>query len=190
MVKCMQKTQIILKGESDVIQDQLAKALSKQLNFEFYSAYLYLSMSSYCNRKGFVGFSNWLHVQSQEEMAHAMHMYQYILDRGAVPVLEEINKPLSDFDTMQLIFKEVLSHEQKVTDAINTLSTMAMQLNDHSAYQFLQWYVNEQVEEISSVDLIYQKLQHIGDNMALMFMMDSEMAARVFVDPFGPAARP
>lgn len=168
-----------------MIQEELTNGLSKQLNFEFYSSYLYLSMSSRCSRNGFVGFANWLHVQAQEEMAHAMHLYQYILDRGAQPSLPAIPAPDNNFENILAIFKDVLQHEEKVTDAINALSTTALNLNDHSAYQFLQWYVNEQVEEVANADLIYQKLQHIGDNTALLFMMDNELATRVFVDPFG-----
>ena len=168
-----------------MIKESLSNALSKQVNFEFESAYLYLSMSSYCNRKGFMGFANWLSIQAQEEMAHAMHLYQYVLDRGATPLLTDIKASTSDYKDMVFVFSQVLAHEEKVSDEINKISTLAMQENDHSAYQFMQWYVNEQVEEVANAELILQKLQHIGDNSGLQFVLDNELASRVFVDPFG-----
>ncbi len=168
-----------------MIKESLSIALSKQVNFEFQSAYLYLSMSSYCNRKGFIGFANWLNIQAQEEMAHAMHMYQYVLDRGAAPIFEDIKASPAEYKDMVVVFTNVLEHEQKVADEINKISTLALQENDHSAYQFMQWFVNEQVEEVASAELVLQKLQHIGDNSGLLFVLDNEMATRVFVDPFG-----
>lgn len=170
------------------MQDHLSTAMSEQLNLEFYSSYLYLSMSSHCNRQGFAGFGNWLYVQAQEELAHANHLYQYMLERGATPVLAAIAAPPRDFESMGQLFEEVLTHESTVTQSINNLATMSLQDNDHAAYQFLQWYVNEQVEEMSNAELICQKLRHIGTNTALLFMMDGEMAGRIYQDPFAPGA--
>lgn len=170
-----------------MIKESLAQALSEQVNAEAYSAYIYLAMSAWCDRKGFKGISNWLYVQYQEEMAHSLHMYQYILERGASPAFSDIKAPESGYESMQAVFEKVLSHEQWVTERINNIATLAMKENDHAAYTFMQWYVNEQVEEEANADLILQKLINIGGNPALLFTLDNELAARVFIDPFAGA---
>jgi ferritin len=172
-----------------MINETLAAALSEQLNKEYYSAYLYLSMSTAANEIGLKGAANWLFVQTQEEMAHATHMYKYILERGAVPAFAAIEKPKTSFAGIHDIFKEVYAHEQKVTQSINALATLAMQGLDHACYQFMMWFVNEQVEEEASVTEILNKLQLIGDNKGLLMSLDTELAARVFVNPFPAAAQ-
>jgi len=171
-----------------MLKNTLSNALTKQVNAELYSSYLYLAMSAYCDREGFKGFANWLHVQAQEEMAHAMHLYEYILDRGVCPQFLDIKAPKSDFGNMQLLFEQVLSHEQLITSLINEIATLALGESDHAAYGFIQWYINEQVEEEASAELILQKVKHIGENTAMLLTLDTEMGARVFVNPFPAAA--
>jgi len=167
-----------------MISQNLATALSDQVNAEYYSAYLYLSMSACADEAGLKGVAHWLFVQAQEEMAHGTNMYQYILERGAKPAFAEIKTPPSDFSDVKQIFEEVLAHEQIVTQRINAIATMAMQEHDHACYQFIMWYVNEQVEEESSASDIVSKVQMIGDNKGLLLALDQELAARTFVNPF------
>ena len=167
-----------------MISEKLAKALNEQVNAEYYSAYLYHSMSSCMERVALKGAANWLFVQAKEEMAHGINMYQYILDRGAVPVLSAIQQPPSSFADINEIFEAVLEHEQKVTGLINALASLAMQENDHAFYQFIMWYVNEQVEEEANVSDILGRLEMIGDDKGLLLSLDNEFAARVFVNPF------
>lgn len=171
-----------------MLKENISKALSAQFNFELYSAYLYLSMSSYCNRKGLVGFANWFHVQAQEEMAHGMNIYRFILERGAIPDLKDVKASKSEFTNMEAVFQETLDHEQLVGAQIDKISSLALDEHDHSTYQFMQWYVNEQVEEISTADLYLQKLKHVGDNGGLLFLLDNELGTRTFVDPFAAQA--
>ena len=167
-----------------MISQNLTKALSDQVNAEYYSAYLYLSMSACAEQLGFKGAAHWLFTQAQEEMAHGTNMYRYILERGAKPSFAEINVPPSDFSGLKQIFEKVLEHEQHVTQSINAIATMAMQEHDHACYQFIMWYVNEQVEEESSASDVLSKLQMIGDNTGLLLALDKELATRVFVNPF------
>ena len=167
-----------------MLSQSLAKALNEQVNAEYYSAYLYLSMSAYADQAGLKGAAHWLFAQAQEEMAHGTNMYQYILERGAKPMFAEISKPPSDFCDLNQIFEMVLEHEQTVTKRINDIATMAMQEHDHACYQFVMWYVTEQVEEEASASDVLSKVQMIGDNKGLLLAFDSELATRTFVNPF------
>ena len=167
-----------------MMNQHLTTALNNQVNAEYYSAYLYLSMSACAEHLGFKGAAHWLFAQAQEEMAHGTNMYRYILERGSKPSFAEINVPPSDFSDLRQIFEMVLEHEQYVTKRISDIATMAMQTNDHACYQFIMWYVNEQVEEESSASDILNQAQMIGDNTGLLLSLDKELGARVFVNPF------
>jgi len=167
-----------------MLSKKLTTALSDQVNAEYYSAYIYLSMSSIADGMGLSGIANWLFAQAQEEMAHGTNIYQYILERGAAPTFEAIEKPPTTFESIRDIFDMVLSHEQKVTKRINKIATLAMEEHDHACYQFMMWYVNEQVEEEASAQAIIDKLDLIGDNKGLLLGLDKELSTRIFVNPF------
>jgi len=167
-----------------MLNEKLTKALSDQVNAEYYSAYMYLAMSAAADGLGLKGAANWLFVQAQEEMAHGTHIYQYILGRGAVPSFDLIEKPPASFANANEIFKTVLDHEQKVTKLINAIATLAMQEFDHACYKFMMWYVDEQVEEEANVSNILDKLRLMSDNKAMLLSIDNELAARIFVNPF------
>ena len=171
-----------------MLKEKLSQALSDQVNAELYSAYLYLAMSAHSDRAGFKGFANWLDIQAQEEMAHAMHMFSHILERGATPSFQAVEAPPAEFDSLTSLFEKVLSHEQYVSQRIDKIATLAMQESDHATYGFIQWYVNEQVEEESSADEILQKLKYIGDNLSMLYTLDTELGTRVFIDPFAGTA--
>ncbi|MDR0286330.1 MAG: ferritin [Clostridiales bacterium] len=167
-----------------MLSETLTKALNDQVNAELYSAYLYLSMSNYAENAGLKGVANWLWVQTKEETAHAMHMYQYILDRGSVSVLPAITAPDSKFTGVKDVFEKTLAHEKKVTASLNNIATLAMKENDHACYQFIMWYVNEQVEEEANDSELLGKLELIGDNKGLLLNLDNELATRAFNNPF------
>ena len=167
-----------------MLSEKLTKALSDQVNAEYYSAYLYLAMSAAADGMGLKGCANWLFVQAQEELAHGTHMFEYLLERGAAPTFDAIDTPPAAFADLNEIFAMVLSHEQKVTARINAIATLAMREFDHACYQFMMWYVDEQVEEESGVTELLGKLRLIGENTGLLLALDNELAARVFVNPF------
>ena len=167
-----------------MMSQNLTKALSEQVTAEYYSAYLYLSMSACADQMGLKGAAHWLYLQAKEEMAHGTNMYQYILERGEKPTFGEIEAPPADFSGLKEIFEKTLEHEQLVTQRINAIATMAMQANDHACYQFIMWYVSEQVEEEASAADILSKSQMIGDNKGLLLTLDAELATRTFVNPF------
>ncbi|MCL2352366.1 MAG: ferritin [Firmicutes bacterium] len=172
-----------------MISEKLAKALNDQVNAEFYSAYLYLSMSAYTEGSGLKGAANWLYIQTREETAHAIHMYQYLIDRGVNPSLPAIEAPETNFTGLQDVFEKTLAHEQKVTERINKIATLAMKENDHACYQFIMWFVNEQVEEEANATDILTKLKMIGDNKGLLLSLDTELAARIYNNPFPTDAK-
>ena len=167
-----------------MLNEKIAKELSEQVNRELYSSYLYLAMSAYAEDIGMKGTANWLYVQAKEEMAHAIHMYSYILERGAMPNLKAIAVSDTSYGGIKDVFEKIYAHEQKVTKYINEIATLAMKENDHACYQFIMWYVNEQVEEESNNTDILAKLELIGDNKGLLMNLDNEFAARVYNNPF------
>ncbi|MCL2015789.1 MAG: ferritin [Defluviitaleaceae bacterium] len=166
-----------------MLSEKLLTALSDQVNAEYYSAYLYLAMSAAATKLGLKGTAHWIFTQSQEEMAHGTNIYNYIIERGETPAFKPIEKPVTEYTDVHHIFNEILKHEQSVTKSINNLATIAMTDADHAAYQFLMWYVNEQVEEESGVSDILDKLKLVGSGDSLL-ALDNELGARVFVNPF------
>ncbi len=166
-----------------MIDEKMQEALNKQLNAEVYSAYLYLSMSAYFQSVNLDGFANWMRVQAQEELAHALKFYDYVNERGGRVILQPVEAPPSEWDSPLAVFENVYEHEQKVTGLINKLVDLAVEARDHATNNFLQWFVSEQVEEEASADEVVQKLKLVGDGPGGLFMIDRELAQRVFVAP-------
>ena len=162
---------------------QMESALNDQINAEMYSAYLYLAMSAYFQSTNLSGFANWMKIQAQEEMVHAMKFYDYINERGGRVALQDIEAPPKDWDSPLDVFDATLLHEQKVTSLINTLVDIAMEERDHATNIFLQWFVSEQVEEEDTANEMLQKIKLMGDAPGGMFMLDNEMGQRVFTAP-------
>jgi len=161
-----------------MLSKKMQDALNKHLNEEFYSSYLYLSMAAHFEEENLKGFANWFKVQSQEEYGHAMKFYSFIVQTGGQVMLKEIGAPKTSWKSVMEAFKDTLAHEQKITDLIHKLVDNAMQAKDYATNNFLQWFVTEQVEEISMVEEIIHKLGMIGDNKGGLYMMDRELGAR------------
>jgi ferritin len=161
----------------------MEKALNEQINAEMYSAYLYLSMESYFRSLDLSGFANWMRVQVQEELMHAMKMYDFVDARGGRIILKAIAAPEAEWKSPLAVFEATYKHEQKVTGLINDLVSLAIKEKDHATNTFLQWFVNEQVEEESSADKIIQQMKMMKDAPGGMFMLDRELGQRVFTPP-------
>jgi ferritin len=170
-----------------MIKDSVVKALSEQVNAEYYSAYLYLAMSAYADRMGYKGIASWLFVQAQEEMAHGTHLYQHILERGAAPSFSDIKTPGAAFGSVKELFEKVLSHEQHVSGLIGKIASLAQDEKDHATYNFIMWYVNEQIEEEATADGIVARINLTGSDPGLLFNLDAELGARTYSDPFAAA---
>ena len=166
-----------------MISEKLEKAFNVQINKEFYSEYLYLSMQAYFERLNLKGFVNWMSVQVQEERAHAMGMFDYLNQRGGSVILEAIEKPEVDWKSPLDVFENVLKHEEYVTASINELMDAAEDVKDRAAMSFLNWYLKEQVEEEDNAGQVLATLRLIGDDKRALLMLDKELAARTFVQP-------
>jgi ferritin len=166
-----------------MINEKMQNAFLDQINKELFSEYLYLSMKAYCLEKNLLGFANWFDVQVQEEHAHAMGMYDYVVERGGRVVLEAIEKPENTWENPLELFKAVLKHEEFVTSRINALMDVAEETKDRAALIFLNWYLKEQVEEEANVGGVIAQLELIGDDKSGLFALDKELATRTFVAP-------
>nr|5V5K_A Chain A, Ferritin [Archaeoglobus fulgidus]5V5K_B Chain B, Ferritin [Archaeoglobus fulgidus]5V5K_C Chain C, Ferritin [Archaeoglobus fulgidus]5V5K_D Chain D, Ferritin [Archaeoglobus fulgidus]5V5K_E Chain E, Ferritin [Archaeoglobus fulgidus]5V5K_F Chain F, Ferritin [Archaeoglobus fulgidus]5V5K_G Chain G, Ferritin [Archaeoglobus fulgidus]5V5K_H Chain H, Ferritin [Archaeoglobus fulgidus] len=160
------------------ISEKMVEALNRQINAEIYSAYLYLSMASYFDSIGLKGFSNWMRVQWQEELMHAMKMFDFVSRRGGRVKLYAVEEPPSEWDSPLAAFEHVYEHEVNVTKRIHELVEMAMQEKDFATYNFLQWYVAEQVEEEASALDIVEKLRLIGEDKRALLFLDKELSLR------------
>jgi ferritin len=165
-----------------MITEKMRKALNEQINAELFSAYLYMAMSADFTDKNLMGFANWMKVQAQEEMTHAMKFYDYILGRGGRADLMALEKPQSEWKTPLSAFEAAYAHEQMITGRINSLVELARSEKDPATESMLNWFVDEQVEEESNADELVQKLKMIGDDKAAAFFIDQELKQRVFVD--------
>jgi len=140
-------------------------------------------MAAYVADAGMSGAANWFEIQAKEEMSHAQRFYNYVLQQGGRVVLAAIEAPPKEYASVLSAFEETLKHEMVVTSLINDLVKVAKEENDNATQIFLQWFVSEQVEEEASANEIIQKLKLVGDAGGGLFMVDKELATRVFTPP-------
>lgn len=166
-----------------MINKKVEAAINKQINAEIYSAYLYLSMNAYFSSVNLMGFANWMRIQALEELSHADKFYGFIVSRGGRVKLEAIAGPPAQWKSTLSVFDEVLKHEQKVTGLINDLVDLSLKEKDHATNSMLNWFVDEQVEEESNAENIIHQLKLMGESGHGIYMLDRELAQRVFVPP-------
>ncbi len=166
-----------------MISKKMQKAVNEQIGKEFYSAYLYLGMSAWFEAQSLKGMAKWMLVQSQEESCHGMIFYNFLLDAGGTVELPAVAKPDCSFKSALDIFERGLKHEGTVTASINNIVDIAMEEKYHAARSFLNWFVDEQVEEEANFTTIVGKLKLTADNNSGLFLIDNELAARLFVMP-------
>ena len=166
-----------------MINHNMEAAFNKQINAEFYSAYMYLSMCAHFEDMNLLGFANWMKVQTQEEVAHAMGIFDYLHSRGGKAILEQIDKPPHHWDSPLHIFEEALKHEQHVTSLIWNLADIAESEKDRASMTFLKWYIDEQVEEEDTAGNLVAKLKLIGSDANALLQLDKDLAARTFTPP-------
>jgi ferritin len=175
--------EVLNERETTMISEKIQKALNDQINAEFYSAYLYLSMAAYFESQNLGGFSNWMRVQTQEEIAHGMLMFNHLNQRGGTVKLTSIETPPGVWSSPLEVFEKAYAHEQKVTGLINHIVDIVLSENDHATNIFLQWFITEQIEEELNTSTIAHELKIAGENSNSLFMIDRELAARVFTPP-------
>jgi ferritin len=166
-----------------MINKKLETGLNEQINAEFYSAYLYLSMSAYLDTINYAGLANWMLVQFQEEQFHAKKMFDYLIERGGKVTLTEIAAPPVHWDGPIAVFQATLDHERMVTKRINDLVYLARDERDNAVEVFLQWFVSEQVEEEGTAETLLAQLKIAESSPHALLMLDRELATRVFTPP-------
>lgn len=161
-----------------MLKNNIEDALNEQIKNELYSSYLYLSMSAHFESINLSGFANWLRLQYEEEVSHAMKIFKHINDRGGRVILQAIDQPPSDFQSPLHIFENVLEHERQITELINKLYELALNESDYPAQVMLQWFISEQVEEEKMAVEIVEQLKLIGDQGTALLMLDKRLGSR------------
>ncbi len=166
-----------------MVSQKIADAINEQVNAELYSSYLYMSMAAYFEGIQLPGCAHWMMVQAQEEMTHAIRLYKHLNERGGRAMLKAIDGPETEWESPLACFKAVAEHESKVTSLINGLMRLAREEGDFASEGFFQWFVNEQVEEEASAAEVVGMVKLAQETQGGLYMMDKEMAARVFNMP-------
>ncbi|MFH2102260.1 MAG: ferritin [Chloroflexota bacterium] len=161
-----------------MVSKSMQAAFNEQINKEFFSAYVYLSMAAYFEDNNLPGFAQWLRLQADEEREHAMKFYDFMLDRGARVLLGAIAAPQTEWKSSLDVFKDVLAHEQKVTASIHALYELALKEKDYPAQVMLQWFISEQVEEEKSATEIVEQLELDNAHGTAVLMLDHQLAKR------------
>ena len=161
-----------------MIKESVQAALNGQLNSELYASYYYLSMSAYFHAINLTGFASWMRTQAQEELMHAMKVYDFINDREGEVALTTIAAPKRQWDNSQAAFEDAYQHEKAVTAQIYDLVDLSLKERDHATNTFLQWFVTEQVEEEATASDIVNKLKLVGNDGNGLFILDRDLGTR------------
>ena len=165
------------------MNDTIAKLLNEQINKEFYSAYLYLDISNYYDEQDLDGYANYYMVQAQEERDHALLFMKYMQSNGLKVTLEAIGKPDKTFANLLEPLEVAAEHERYVTALINNIYHEAHQAKDYRTMKFLDWFVDEQMEEEDSADTMVSRYKLFGQDPKGLYLLDQEYAARVYTAP-------
>ena len=163
------------------MEQKMIDALNDQMNFEYYSAHIYLSMAAFAGELGLAGFEHWLITQYEEEVFHAQKFYHYIVSRGGRVRVKGFEDPEKDFDSLLAMLETALNHERIVTQRIHDLVTLSSEISDYATHNFLQWYLSEQVEEEDTFTDLIQKVKLVKD--AGLYILDNELKTRTFTAP-------
>ena len=164
--------------EVSMLSKEIQDALNNQIKNEYFASYTYLSMAAHCESINLRGFAKWLRRQSSEELAHAMKLFDFVIDRDGQIVLQAIEKPRTKYKSLTDMFQLVLDHERGVTGMINKLYEKAINENDHATSVELHWFIREQVEEEKNAAEILDKLKFAGDNSSAILLIDSQLGQR------------
>ncbi len=164
------------------LKEKVESVLNKQINAEFWSAYLYLSMSAWFQEKGLKGFASWMFVQYQEENTHAIKLYNFVIERQGSVKLQPIGAVPSDWEDIRTLMEDVYKHECLITEMIYDCIEVAEAEKDRATMSMLQWFVDEQIEEEANTDDIINQLKLIGNDGQAIYHLDKELGSRTFVD--------
>ncbi len=161
-----------------MVSEKINEIINEQINKEFYSGYLYLSMSAHLHELGLFGFSKWLKIQAKEEVEHGLKLLDYLLERNSYVTLKQIRTPDFEFKDVKSVFETLYSHEKCITNAVMNIAKLAEEECDRKTLTFIEWFIEEQVEEEQQVKDIIKRLELFGENTASLYLMDKELGSR------------
>ena len=162
-----------------MISNTINEILNEQINKEFYSGYLYLSMSAHLKELGLNGFASWTRLQAKEEVEHGLKIFDYLIDCNSFVTLKQIRTPEFEFNGISSIFNHIYEHEKCITRSIMEIAKKAEEENDRTTLNFIDWFIEEQIEEEEAVKNIIKRLDMFGDDKVALYLMDQELAKRV-----------
>ena len=161
-----------------MISEAINDILNEQINKEFYSGYLYLSMSAHLKELGLNGFASWMRHQAREEVEHGLKIFDYLIDCNSFVTLKQIRTPEFEFNGILSIFNIVYEHEKCITRAIMSVAKKAEEECDRTTLNFVDWFIEEQIEEEEAVKNIIKRLEMFGDDKVALYLMDKELGER------------
>ncbi len=161
-----------------MISEKINEILNEQINKEFYSGYLYLSMSAQMKELGLNGFASWMKHQAKEEVEHGLKIFDYLIDRNSFVTLKQIKMPEYEFKGILSVFNIVYEHEKCITNSIMSVAKKAEEECDRTTLAFVDWFIEEQVEEEEAVKNIIKRLEMFGEDKIALFLMDKELGER------------
>ncbi len=161
-----------------MMSEKLKNAINEQINAEIYSAYLYFSMASWFEAENYLGMASWMKLQAQEEMVHAMKLYDFVNDRRHKVDLLPVEGPKTSWSSPLEAFKDAFEHEKYVTSRFNHLMGLAREEKDYACEAFFQWFITEQIEEEAAADAIVAKLELMKDAKNALYLLDKELGGR------------
>ncbi|MDQ0300682.1 ferritin [Salibacterium salarium] len=162
------------------MSEKLRDGLIDQMNYEFYSAHAYMAAAAYCSAENLDGFANFFLVQAEEERFHGMKFYHFLNDMGERAIVKGFDSPNNTFSSLLDVFEKGLEQEKDVTKRIYKLADIALDEREHATMTFLNWFIEEQIEEESLFDDLIQKLKRIDSDSNALFMLEEELGKRKF----------
>lgn len=166
-----------------MLSERLVELINNQINYEFYSEHVYLAAAAYCADQDLDGFANFFRVQAEEERFHAMKFFDYLIEMNARVRVTSNPEPRNDYNSILDVVKASLEYEKTNTKNIYEIADVATDERNHATISFLKWFIDEQVEEEALMNSLIKKLERIGNDSAALYMLDTELAARVFIPP-------
>lgn len=161
-----------------MISDAINEILNEQINKEFYSGYLYLSMSAHMKELGLFGFASWMKIQAKEEVEHGLKIFDYLINCDSFVTLKQIRTPEFEFNGIISVFNHIYEHEKCITSSIMSVAKKAEEENDRTTLNFIDWFIGEQIEEEDAVKNIIKRLELFGEDKVALFLMDKELSER------------
>jgi ferritin len=161
-----------------MISEKINQIINEQINKEFYSGYLYLSMSTHLHEVGLYGFASWLKIQAKEEVEHGLKLLDYLLERNSYVTLKQIRTPEFEFSGVLPVFNALYEHERCITSSVMEIANIAEEENDRNTLSFIDWFIDEQMEEEFQVKNIIKKLELFEENKVALYLLDKELGER------------